>query len=169
MSGRPVDVFGERMLNIGTAIGKILKKKGRTLVMAESCTGGLASNRLTDVPGSSGYFIAGVVAYSNDVKKELLGVTENTIKKHGAVSREVARAMAEGARSAFRSDIAASITGIAGPGGGSRKKPVGLAFLGFTSGKISKSKRVLFAGDRRTLKESFAQALLEFILVNLKG
>ncbi len=146
------------------AIAKILKKKKRTLAVAESCTGGLVSHRITNVPGSSRYFRGGVIAYSNDVKMSMLGVSPGTIKKYGAVSRQVALAMAEGARRAMNADIAASVTGIAGPTGGTAKKPVGLAYIALVTGQKKRSRKVCFKGDRVSIKEQFAQAVLEMIL-----
>jgi PncC family amidohydrolase len=148
-------------------IAGILKKKKKTLAFAESCTGGLASHRITNIPGSSVYFSGAVVAYSNDIKMSILGVPQKTIKTCGAVSRETARAMAEGARRTLNADITAAVTGIAGPGGGSAKKPVGLAYMAFTSEEIRKSQKVVFSGTRRELQEQFAQALLEFVLTNI--
>ena len=148
-------------------LGKILKKKKKTLFVAESCTGGLVSHHITNIPDSSDYFIGGVVAYSNKVKVALLGVPSMVVRKNGAVSREVAQAMAKGARKLFNTDFAAAITGIAGPSGGSRKKPVGLAFIAFASGKKAKTKKITFQGDRIQVKEKFAQATLKFILDNV--
>ena len=126
-------------------LGKILKKKKKTLFVAESCTGGLVSHHITNIPDSSDYFIGGVVAYSNKVKVALLGVPSMVVRKNGAVSREVAQAMAKGARKLFNTDFAAAITGIAGPSGGSRKKPVGLAFIAFASKKKTKTKKNNFS------------------------
>ncbi len=148
-------------------ISKILKKKKRTLVVAESCTGGLVSHRITNIPGSSVYFMGGIIAYSNDVKMSMLGVSPETIKKYGAVSREVVLAMAEGARRALNADIAVSVTGIAGPTGGTAKKSVGLAYIAFVSGKHKRSRKVCFKGNRVSIKEQFAQAVLEMIRKNL--
>ena len=148
-------------------IAKTLKKKKKTLVLAESCTGGLASHRITNIPGSSEYFKGGVIAYSDKVKISVLDVSPEIIKKHGAVSREAARAMAEGAGSVLKADMAAAVTGIAGPGGGTTKKPVGLAYIAFTSNKISKTEKVLFKGGRMAIKEQFSQAVLEMIWENI--
>ncbi len=144
-------------------IGTILRRKKKTLALAESCTGGLVSDRVTDVPGSSGYFAGGIIAYSNEAKISELGVPPGTIKKYGAVSREVAKAMAEGAKWVFSADLAASITGIAGPTGGTKNKPVGLAYIAFCSKKKCRTRKVLFKGDRRTLKEKFAEAVLKLM------
>ncbi|MFH1552272.1 MAG: nicotinamide-nucleotide amidohydrolase family protein [Candidatus Omnitrophota bacterium] len=148
-------------------IANSLKKKKKTLAVAESCTGGLVSHRITDVPGSSKYFKGGVVAYSNMAKVSILAVPSGMIKKCGAVSREVALAMAEGARSAFEADIAAAVTGIAGPSGGTAEKPVGLAYMAVVSGKVSKTRKVNFKGGRSALKIKFSDAVLELIQKNI--
>ena len=145
-------------------IGAKLKRKKRTLALAESCTGGLASNRITDVAGSSKYFKGSVISYANSAKVDLLGVDPKTIKRCGAVSRPVALQMASGARERFGSTFSASITGIAGPTGGSSQKPVGSAYMAFTSGGREKTKKVIFKGDRTTIKKKFSEALLKFIL-----
>ncbi|MEA3489588.1 MAG: CinA family protein, partial [Candidatus Omnitrophota bacterium] len=128
---------------------------------------GLASDRVTDVPGSSGYFHGGITAYSNDVKVSVLGVSPRTVREYGAVSRQVALEMAKGALTALGADIAASVTGIAGPSGGSGRKPVGLAYMAFATKRKRRTRKVLFKGGRRALKEKFAQALLEFVLENI--
>jgi len=169
MSIRSLPRKNKKTASVETEIAGILKKKKKTLALAESCTGGLASHRITNIPGSAAYFNGTVIAYSNDVKTSVLGVSKKTIKTYGAVSRETARTMAEGARRALNADIAAAVTGITGPGGGSIKKPVGLAYMAFTSGKIRKSRKVVFSGTRRAIKEQFAQALLEFVLTNIHG
>ena len=148
-------------------IAKVLKKKKKTLSLAESCTGGLISSRITDLSGSSDYFLGGVTAYSNNAKMSVLDVPGNVIKKNGAVSREVAKAMAEGAKARMNSDFSASVTGVAGPSGGSVKKPVGLAFIAFSDGKKTRTKKLQYKGDRVTLKEKFSNAVLKLILENL--
>ena len=148
-------------------IAKAFKEKNMTLAIAESCTGGLISHRITNIPGSSDYFRGSVVAYSNDVKTFFLYVSRDLFEKHGAVSSQVARAMAKGAKDAFSADIAAAITGIAGPTGGSEEKPVGLAHIALATGSEIKTKKVLFEGDRESLKEQFTEAVLDFILKNL--
>ncbi len=146
---------------------KILKRKKKTLAAAESCTGGLISSRITDVSGSSDYFTGGVIAYSNEIKVSILGVSTHLIKKHGAVSRLVAEAMAKGARNLLNTDFAVSITGIAGPTGGSELKPVGLAYIGFSVKGKQKSKKVLYKGDRKTVKSKFTEAALKFVTENI--
>ncbi|MGB2630993.1 MAG: CinA family protein [Candidatus Omnitrophota bacterium] len=148
-------------------IGEALREKCRTLAIAESCTGGYISHRISNIPGSSDYFKGGVVAYSNDIKTFLLYVSHKIIKKHGAVSSQVAKAMAKGAREALCADYAVSITGITGPAGGSPEKPVGLAYMAFASTEGVKTKKVQFEGNRQFLKSQFADAVLQLILNNI--
>lgn len=148
-------------------IATILTRKKQTLSLAESCTGGLTASRMTDMAGSSRFFFGGLVAYSNKLKTNSLGVPSSVIRKEGAVSREVAKAMAEGAKRVFSSSVAASITGIAGPEGGSAKKPVGLAYISVASNAGTKVRKVLFKGNRRELKEKFSNALLKLIEKNI--
>jgi len=139
------------------------RKKKKTFAIAESCTGGLVSHRITDVPGSSRYYRGGVVAYSNAIKISILGVPKELIKKHGAVSRQVAKAMAFGMRSLTGADIVAAVTGIAGPSGGTPEKPVGLAYISVLSNKSCTIKKVLFEGSRMEIKTVFAEAVLKEI------
>ena len=148
-------------------IVRILKKKKKTLALAESCTGGLVSSRITDISGSSKVFLGAVLAYSNRVKTEVLGVDEALIKNSGAVSSQVGGAMAESAKSLLCADFAASATGIAGPTGGTKKKPVGLAYIAFTAGRKTRTKKVLVKGSRIELKRKFSDAVLEMVLENI--
>ena len=145
----------------------VLLKKGKTIAFAESCTGGLVSTRITDIPGSSKSFLGSVVAYSNDIKISILGVESSTIAKNGAVSAKTAREMAEGARLVLRSDVAAAITGIAGPGGASRGKPVGLAYMAFSSPGKNIVKKIMCKGERKDVKNKFADALLSLAAENI--
>jgi len=138
-------------------------KRSVTLATAESCTGGLISSRITDVPGSSGAFLMGAVCYANEAKTGILGVPPGMIAAHGAVSEEVAIAMAEGARRRSGADVAVSDTGIAGPSGGTPEKPVGLVWIGISSAKGSRAERHLFAGDRATVKLRASQAALALL------
>lgn len=147
---------------------KALSKNRTTFALAESCTGGLASSLLTDIPGISRYFKGGIVAYSNDVKVSSLGVSGSTIRKYGAVSSRTALEMAEGARVLMGSDTAAAITGIAGPRGARPGKPVGLAYIAFAKEGKSVVKRIIRRGDRRALKREFTEALLNLAVRNIQ-
>jgi nicotinamide-nucleotide amidase len=147
---------------------KILKSKKLTLSLAESCTGGLVGSYLTSVPGVSEVFMGGVVSYSNQAKISQLGVCEKLIARHGAVSAEVASAMAEGARQLFKSDIALSVTGIAGPEGGSKEKPVGTFFLGYADKDGAKSENYLYIDVRERIRVYAAHATL-FNAVKIVG
>ena len=128
--------------------------------MRATCTGGLVSARLTSVPGSSDYFLGGVVAYDNRVKEGTLGVRRETLARHGAVSAQCAREMAQGVRDRLGTDIGVSLTGIAGPGGGTPEKPVGLVYIAWALPKKTTVKRFLFAGDRAQIRERAANAAL---------
>ncbi|HRS29680.1 MAG TPA: nicotinamide-nucleotide amidohydrolase family protein, partial [Phycisphaerae bacterium] len=123
-------IYGRGDETLQSAVGELLVAAGQTVAVAESCTGGLLGKLLTEVPGSSRYFLGGIISYADAVKTRLLGVPQETLRSHGAVSEEVARAMAAGACAALASDWAISITGIAGPAGGSASKPVGLVYVG---------------------------------------
>ncbi|HEX2972716.1 MAG TPA: CinA family protein [Tepidisphaeraceae bacterium] len=136
----------------------------RTLATAESCTGGLVAHRLTNVPGMSEFFLGGVVAYSNAAKMKFLGVGEADLASHGAVSEPVARQMAEGARAAFNADLGIGITGIAGPGGGTPEKPVGLVFIAVAGPGGSVVKRNVFPGTREQIKDQTAETALRMVL-----
>ena len=138
--------------------------RGITVALAESCTGGLMAATLTAVPGSSGYFLGGVVSYSNAAKEALLDVPEPTLAAHGAVSAQVARAMALGARARFASTLAASVTGVAGPDGGSAEKPVGLTYVGIADAEGADVRRFVFAGDRAANREAATRAALGWLI-----
>jgi nicotinamide-nucleotide amidase len=146
-----------------------LSRRNLKLALAESCTGGLLAHRVTNVPGSSATFLAGIVAYSNEAKIKFLGVPRELIERHGAVSHEVARAMASGARAATGADIAVGITGIAGPGGGTPAKPVGLVYIASSSKDEESSEEYRFAGSRLDIKERSAQAALVMLRRYLEG
>jgi competence/damage-inducible protein CinA C-terminal domain len=143
-----------------------LEKKGLKLATAESCTGGMVSAALTDLAGASNVFERGFVTYSNEAKMELLGVSEETLSQHGAVSAETAREMAEGALRHSRADMAVSITGIAGPGGGSAEKPVGLVWFGLAvKGKEPRAeKRIFLAGERAIVRRDSVATALSLVL-----
>ena len=146
--------------------GKALESKNLTLAVAESCTGGLLGDRITEVPGSSEYFLGGVISYGNEAKVELLGVDKEILRTRGAVSEEVAVQMAKGVRELFRAGIGVGVTGIAGPTGGTPSKPVGLVFIAVSSRERTVCTRNIFDGDRSVVKaKSVAKAfdmLLDF-------
>jgi nicotinamide-nucleotide amidase len=144
-------------------IGKLLTKSGKTISLAESCTGGLIAERLTEVSGSSRYFIEGAITYANEAKTRTLNVPADLIERHGAVSAEVAVAMAVGMRERAKTDYALSVTGIAGPGGGSEEKPVGLVFIGFSDQSKTISIKVNLPGDRYLIRWRASQAALDLL------
>ncbi len=145
------------------AVGGLLRESGATLATAESCTGGLIASRITDVPGASEYFAGGVVAYSNEIKQQVLGVPAELLIAHGAVSEECARAMAEGVREAFGSDWGVATTGIAGPGGGTDDKPVGLIFIAVADGNETVCERGNWPGTRDQFKARVSQYALNIL------
>lgn len=149
-------------------IAKILTEKNLTISVAESCTGGLISSALTDIPGSSKYFILGVIAYSNDMKIKLLNVLEETILKHGAVSKETALEMANNIRHLGKTNIGIGITGIAGPEGGEPSKPVGTIFISVAVGHHLYFKKFIFKGGRLKIRKKAAEAALELLHECLK-
>jgi PncC family amidohydrolase len=144
-------------------IGKLLTAENLTFAVAESCTGGLVGHRVTDVPGSSTYFLGGIVAYAYDVKERLLSVRHNTLYDHGAVSAETASEMARGVRRALSTDIGLSVTGIAGPGGGMPDKPVGLVFVALSARDCERCERHIWDGDRSENKARSAEAALDLL------
>jgi len=144
------------------------KKAGLTIATAESCTGGLVSSILTDISGSSAVLMGGIVSYSNEAKMKLLGVSEDTLEEFGAVSAQTAHEMANGARSVFKVDVAVSITGVAGPTGGTGEKPVGLVFIGLANRKGVQVVRFQWKLDRIGNKEASTKATLEFLLEQVK-
>jgi nicotinamide-nucleotide amidase len=133
------------------------------IATAESCTGGMIAARITSVSGSSGCFDCGLVTYSNYQKHKLLGVRRGTLKKYGAVSRETALEMCKGARRVTNADIAVSVTGIAGPTGGSEEKPVGTVWIGVCCSNIHKAKKYLFDGDRNSVREQTVETALKIV------
>ena len=156
-------VYGENDITLEEVVGGLLKKKRKTISVAESCTGGLISKRFTNVSGSSEYFERGVVSYSNQAKMELLKVPQEMIEKYGAVSEQVAILMAEGIRRLAKTDYGLSATGIAGPTGGTPEKPVGLVWIGFAHENDSFAERFLFGEDRETNRQRAAQAALNLV------
>jgi len=160
--------LGHRLLSrdedLSASVGRLLRETGRTVAVAESCTGGLIAKLLTDVPGSSDYFLGGLVAYSNAAKVELLAVREETLRSHGAVSEETAREMARGARERFDADLAVAVTGIAGPDGGTPEKPVGTVFFALArraGTEIGKKRE--FNGDRATVRLAASLYALDLV------
>lgn len=145
-------------------IGELLHAKNLKLALAESCTGGLIGNRITDIPGSSEYFCGGVVAYAYEAKVALLGVSWDTLNSQGAVSRQAVLEMARGVRRALGTDIAVSVSGIAGPGGGTDEKPVGTTWVGLAAEGAEWAKTFHFSGDRSQNKTYAADAALQLLL-----
>lgn len=146
-------------------LGRALGARGLKAATAESCTGGLIAGRITDVAGSSGWFDRGFVTYSNEAKVELLGVHAETLARHGAVSEAVAREMAAGALARSRADLAVAVTGIAGPGGGTPEKPVGLVWIAWGArGGPSEAREHRFPGDRAAVREAAVNAALAGLL-----
>lgn len=160
-------IFGEGTDRLEAAVGRMLAERNLTVAVAESCTGGLVQSRLTDVPGSSRYVKGGVVAYANEVKMSLLGVSADDLAEHGAVSEPVARQMAVGVRQLLGTDIGLATTGIMGPGGGSVAKPVGTVWFGYADDEQSKAVRVCFARDRATNKALAATGILNVLRLTL--
>jgi len=144
-------------------IGRLLTEQKLTIALAESCTGGLIAHRLTNVPGSSDYFIGGVVSYANEAKERVLGVSHQTLQEHGAVSEETAREMARGVRRLLQTDAALAVTGIAGPSGGTPEKPVGLTYIALAAEDLERCERYFWRGDRRANKEQSAEAALAML------
>ena len=145
-------------------LGAALQTRGWRLAVAESCTGGGLGATITDQPGSSVFFLGGVVAYDNRLKRTLLGVTDETLAEFGAVSLHVAERMAAGCRLRLDADVAVSITGIAGPGGGIADKPVGLVFIGVSTAATTAAARFVFSGDRADVRRRAVQAALHLAL-----
>jgi nicotinamide-nucleotide amidase len=153
-------------------IGDLLRKKGWTISISESCTGGLICDRITDISGSSDYFMGGMVNYSNESKAKHLGIPLDYIKRYGAVSPQVARKMAQGVRKAFHTTFGLSTTGVAGPTGGTKRSPIGRVFIGISDGRRTWVKREDLKGSRRDIKKQAAERSLEFfyeILVEKAG
>lgn len=152
--------YGEGDVDLAAVVLGRARRAGVSLGAAESCTGGLVGGRLTDIPGSSDVFIGAVVCYANRLKTELLDVSQDLIEAHGAVSEEVARAMAEGTLRRLQVDLAVAVTGIAGPGGGTPDKPVGTVWLAVASAARTEARRIVFLGSRQEIRERAAQTAL---------
>jgi PncC family amidohydrolase len=160
---------GEPLGQLANRLAERCLERGLTVAAAESCTGGLVAKAITDIPGSSGYFAGGVVSYSNEAKRRLLGVPVALLEAHGAVSAQVARAMALGARERFGTDLAVSVTGVAGPQGGSAAKPVGLTYVAVADAGGVEVRRFTWSGDRASNREASALAALELLLARCDG
>lgn len=154
---------------IEAKIGRILRERRMKIAVAESCTGGHIANRITNIQGASDYFDIGFITYSNDSKVLYLFVSEGVITKNGAVSAEVAKAMAEGLRETTKAHIALSVTGVAGPGGGTPEKPVGTVYAGLASKDSTIVRKFLFSGDRISIKEQTSEEALKLVLDYLEG
>lgn len=161
-------IYGYDSTTLEEAIGQLLVKQGKTIALAESCTGGYVQHKLTSVPGSSVYFQGGVVPYHNDFKMDLIGVKEATLAAHGAVSEETVKEMAEGVRSRFKADIGAATSGIAGPGGGTEEKPVGTVWIAYADGKQTIAKRLQLTKNRRLNIELSQIAVLNLVRKSLE-
>jgi len=162
-------VYGEGDETLEAVAGRLLKERGKTVAVAESCTGGLIAARITDVPGSSDYFRGGVVAYANSAKEQLLGVRAADLERHGAVSDVVARAMAEGARTRFGADLGVATTGISGPEGGTESKPVGTVYVALARDDGTHCEHFVFPLDRTRHRQLTAQVGLDWVRRTLLG
>jgi len=149
------------------AIGNRLRERGWTISIAESCTGGLICDRITNVSGSSDYFMGGMVTYSNESKAAHLSIPLGFIKKYGAVSPQVARKMAQGVRKAFNTTFGLSTTGVAGPTGGTRRSPIGRVFIGIANGRRTWVRKLDLKGDRREIKKKATDEALQFFYERL--
>ena len=148
---------------LAEAVLELSRARGWTLATAESCTGGLVGARLTEVPGASDAYVGGIVAYSNDVKRARLAVRAETLREHGAVSAETAAEMATGARHALAADVAVAVTGVAGPGGGTPDKPVGLVYITVDSPDGSSTEKLQIGGDRQRIREQATETALRLV------
>jgi competence/damage-inducible protein CinA-like protein len=162
-------IFSAADETLEEVVVKLLVQRNQTLAVAESCTGGSLANRITTVPGASAIFLAGYVCYSNEAKIDMLGIDPLLIEEHGAVSEQVARALAEHARARAKSDYALATTGVAGPGGGSPEKPVGTVYIAFAASGETIAQKLFFPTDRETFKQITTQAALELLRKKLIG
>jgi len=156
------------LADLGRELAEELGARGLTLALAESCTGGLVADTITNVAGSSQFLLGGVVAYANEAKEKILGVPAETLAEHGAVSEEVARAMARGARRLLGADLGLGITGIAGPGGATPAKPVGLVHIAVAGPWGETARRLVLDGERLANKRGFAQAALGLLIAYVR-
>ena len=156
-------IFGVDDEELEAVVVRLLAGRKQTLAVAESCTGGCIAHRLTNVPGASAVFLVGLVTYSDEAKRKVLGVRSETLARHGAVSEAVAREMAEGARKQSQADYALAVTGIAGPAGGTPEKPVGTVFIALASSREAPVWKMFNPWDRQTFKEVTSQQALELL------
>ncbi|MDX2034619.1 MAG: competence/damage-inducible protein A [Blastocatellia bacterium] len=173
LAGRLEEALGEYVYSrqdqtLEEVVGELLKWRGYTVATAESCTGGLVAGRITEVPGSSAYFLEGVVSYSNEAKIALLGVPKELIEEHGAVSEPVAKAMAEGIRRRAGSTFGIGVTGIAGPGGGTEEKPVGLVYLALADDSATQVRKLFFPSDRQFIRTLAVNSALDLLRRRIK-
>jgi nicotinamide-nucleotide amidase len=162
-------IYGKENDLLEEVVGKLLTDRDLTIAVAESCTGGLISSRITNVAGSSNYFERGIVSYSNGAKVELLKIDEDMVEKYGAVSMEVARLMAEGVKAVSGTDIGLAVTGIMGPGGATATKPVGLVYVGYCDANICTSREFIFGDERIQNKDRTSQAALDMLRRKIIG
>jgi nicotinamide-nucleotide amidase len=156
-------IYGHDKDNLAAVTGHLLENAGLSLAVAESCTGGMIAHLITGIAGSSRYFLGGVIAYANSMKTLYLNVDETLLATHGAVSKEVAQAMATGVRDQSGADIAISVTGIAGPDGGTREKPVGTVFVSLATSNNVQTHKYFFTGNRQQIQEITAKTALDLI------
>ena len=157
-------VYGEGDADLAAVVLDLCRSAGLKLAVAESCSGGLVGERITNIPGSSEVFLGGVIAYHNDLKRDLLGVTEEDLRSYGAVSEQVVLQMAAGVRARSGADVGLAVTGVAGPGGGTADKPVGLVWIALdVAGSEAKARRFQLVGDRIEIRQRAAQAALEML------
>jgi PncC family amidohydrolase len=174
MAGRGAPLFARRAEGkmdepLEVLLGRLLRERGLRLAVSESCTGGLIGHRITDVPGSSDYYLGSVTAYAYEAKEALLGVRHHTLYEHGAVSEETALEMARGIQRVLRAELGLAVTGIAGPGGGTPTKPVGLVYIALVAPDGEWVERHVWEGDRRANKAAFAEAALDLARRYLEG
>ncbi|MFK7895057.1 MAG: nicotinamide-nucleotide amidohydrolase family protein [Myxococcota bacterium] len=162
-------VYGEGADTMESVVGRMLTERKKTVATAESCTGGLIAERITDVPGSSAYFLGGIVSYANSAKSSILGVSDDVLESEGAVSEPVVRAMAEAARERFGSDFAVATSGISGPGGGTETKPVGLVWIALATAEGTHADSFVFQVDRTRHRSLTAQVALDWIRRSMLG
>lgn len=162
-------VTDDELIDLAVRVGAACRAARRTVATAESCTGGLIAHLLTEVPGSSDYLRGGVIAYANDIKRDELDVPEDVLAAHGAVSAQVALAMADGVRRRFRVDLAVAVTGVAGPAGGTPDKPVGLTYVAVVDTDGTAAQRYHWELDRSGNKRASAAAALAMVLSRLNG